>query len=293
MQHVASERIAWKKALRKESPLLLPVAHDALTARIIEQAGFAAVQIGGFAVEGSRHGVPDIDLTHFAERHAAVKDIMAATSLPIMVDADDGYGDAKNVTYTVRAYEGLGVQALFLEDQQAPKECGHMDNKKVVPVEEMINKIKAAVDARSSGEFFILARTDSINPEGLDSALRRGEKYLRAGADGIYVEGPETVEELQAIGKAFHGSPLATSVLENGGKTPWLPPEQLGEMGFTMILYPTSILFRCTRAIQKATADLRAGRPLEKNESVDMKTFEKIVELEHWQKIEKKFPVQA
>jgi 2-methylisocitrate lyase-like PEP mutase family enzyme len=109
MQHVASERIAWKKALRKETPLLLPVAHDALTARIIEQAGFAAVQIGGFAVEGSRHGVPDIDLTHFAERHAAAKDIMAATSLPIMVDADDGYGDAKNVTYTVRAYEGLGV----------------------------------------------------------------------------------------------------------------------------------------------------------------------------------------
>jgi 2-methylisocitrate lyase-like PEP mutase family enzyme len=293
MQHVASESITWKKALRKEAPLLLPVAHDALTARIIEQAGFAAVQIGGFAVEGSRHGVPDIDLTQFAERHAAVKDIMAATSLPIMVDADDGYGDAKNVTYTVRAYEGLGVQALFLEDQRAPKECGHMDNKKVVPVEEMINKIKAAVDARSSGYFFILARTDAINPEGLDSALSRGEKYLKAGADGIYVEGPETVGQLQAIGKAFHGSPLATSVLENGGKTPWLPPEQFGAMGFAMILYPTSILFRCTRAVQKATADLRAGRPLEKEESVDMKTFEKIVELEHWQKIEKKFPVEG
>jgi 2-methylisocitrate lyase-like PEP mutase family enzyme len=105
------------------------VKHDALTARLIEQAGFTAVQIGGFAVEGSRHGVPDIDLTHFAERHAAAKDIMAATSLPIMVDADDGYGDAKNVTYTVRAYEGLGVQAVFLEDQKAPKECGHMDNR--------------------------------------------------------------------------------------------------------------------------------------------------------------------
>src|SRR5580658_7924982 len=132
MQHVASERISWKKAMRKESPLLMPVAHDALTARIIEQAGFTAVQIGGFAVEGSRHGVPDIDLTHFPERHAAVKDIMAATSLPIMVDADDGYGDAKNVTYTVRSYQGVGVSALFLEDQRAPKECGHMDNKKVV-----------------------------------------------------------------------------------------------------------------------------------------------------------------
>src|ERR1700689_1859283 len=116
MQHVASERITWKKALRKESPLLLPVAHDALTARIIEQAGFKAVQIGGFAVEGARHGVPDIDLTPFPENYAAVKDIMGATSLPIMVDADDGYGDVKNVTYTVRGFEGLGIQAIFLED---------------------------------------------------------------------------------------------------------------------------------------------------------------------------------
>lgn len=112
MQHIASERISRKKALRKESPLLLPVAHDALTARIIEQAGFAAVQIGGFAVEGSRHGVPDIDLTHFAERYAAVKDIMAATSLPIMVDADDGYGDAKNVTYTVQGIREVGCAGI-------------------------------------------------------------------------------------------------------------------------------------------------------------------------------------
>src|SRR3954468_6248045 len=135
MQHISSERISWKEALDQESPLLLAVAHDALAARIIDQAGFHAVQIGGFAVEGSRHGVPDIDLTHYAERHAAVKDILGATSLPIMVDCDDGYGDVKNVTYTVRGYEALGVQAVFIEDQQAPKECGHMDNKHIVPAE--------------------------------------------------------------------------------------------------------------------------------------------------------------
>src|SRR3954467_8462635 len=208
MQHVSSERISWKKALGKESPLLLPVAHDALTARVIERAGFAAVQIAGFAVEGSRHGVPDIDLTHYAERHAAVKDIIGATSLPILVDADDGYGDVKNVTYTVRGYEALGVQAIFIEDQQAPKECGHMDNKKVVPPEQMVAKIKAAVAAKT-GDFFILARTDALAPEGMDSALRRGEQYLKAGADGIYVEGPETVEQLQIIGRTFKGTPLA------------------------------------------------------------------------------------
>ncbi|HEX4794892.1 MAG TPA: isocitrate lyase/PEP mutase family protein [Humisphaera sp.] len=197
MQHVASERIPWKKALAKESPLLLPVAHDALSAKIIEQAGFSAVQVGGFAVEGSRHGVPDIDLTHFAERYAAVKDIIGATPLPIMVDADDGYGDVKNVTYTVRAYEALGVRAVFIEDQQSPKECGHMDNKKVVPPQEMVRKIRAAVAARANDDFFILARTDALDPEGLDGALSRGEKYLDAGADGIYVEGPESESQLK------------------------------------------------------------------------------------------------
>jgi 2-methylisocitrate lyase-like PEP mutase family enzyme len=191
----------------------------------------------------------------------------------------------------VRAYEALGVQAIFLEDQKAPKECGHMDNKKVVPPEVMVNKIKAAVDARSSSEFFILARTDSINPEGLDSVIRRGELYLKAGADGIYVEGPETVEQLQAIGKAFKGTPLATSVLENGGKTPWLTPKHFGELGFSMILYPTSILFRSTRAIQRAAEDLRAGTPLDKSQAVDMATFEKIVGLEYWRNLQEKFPV--
>jgi 2-methylisocitrate lyase-like PEP mutase family enzyme len=288
MQHISAERITWKQALKRESPLLLPVAHDALTARIIEQAGFSAVQIGGFAVEGARHGVPDVDLTHYAERHAAAKDILGATALPIMVDGDDGYGDAKNVTYTVRGYESLGIQALFLEDQQAPKECGHMDNKKVVPPEQMVAKIKAAVAAKSD-DFFILARTDALAPEGLDGALRRGEQYLKAGADGIYVEGPETEKQLEQIGKTFKGTPLATSVLENGGKTPWLSPKEFGKLGFSMILYPTTLIFRATHALQQAAKALRAGEPIDPDEAVDMNTFLKIVDLDHWQKIEKKF----
>lgn len=288
MQHVAAERISWREAMKKETPLLLPVAHDALTARLIERAGFAAVQIGGFAVEGARHGVPDVDLTHYAERHAAVKDIMGATALPILVDADDGYGDAKNVTYTVRGYEALGVQAVFIEDQKAPKECGHMEGKRVVPTEQMVAKIKAAVAAKS-GEFFVLARTDALAPEGLDAALRRGEQYLKAGADGIYVEGPETAEQLKAVGRAFKGVPLATSVLENGGKTPWLPPAEFGAMGFSMVLYPTTLLFRATRAVQRAAADLRAGRPLDAAEAVNMSEFEDVVDLRHWQDVEKRF----
>ena len=289
MEHIASERISWAKALKKEKPLLMPVAHDGLTAKIIEQAGFTALQVGGFAVSGSRQGLPDINLTHYAERHAAVKDIMSATSLPIFVDADDGYGDVKNVTHTVRGFMALGIQGLFLEDQQAPKECGHMENKKVVPLEQMVAKVKAAVEARDKREFFLLARTDALQPEGMEGALRRGEKYLKAGADGVYVEGPTSVEQLKQIGKAFKGEQLATSVLENGGKTPWLVPEQFADLGFTMVLYPTTILFRATRAIQQAAKDLRAGKPLNKDGAVDMDEFERIVELRHWQEIEKRF----
>ena len=153
----------------------------------------------------------------------------------------------------------------------------------------MESKVRAAAVAREDKGFFILARTDSIQPEGLKSALRRGQKYLNAGADGIYLEGPESIEQLREIGKAFRGVPLATSILENGGKTPWLAPAELGEMGFTMLLYPTTILFRLTRAIQRAAADLRAGRPLDKSDAVDMQAFLKIVEFDHWQEIEKKF----
>ncbi len=205
-----------------------------------------------------------------------------------MVDADDGYGDVKNVTYTVRGFEGLGIQAIFLEDQQAPKECGHMDGKKVVPPEQMVAKLRAAHAARAD-DFFILARTDALAPEGLDSALRRGETYLKAGADGIYVEGPQTIEQLETIGKNFKGAPLATSVLENGGKTPWMPPGEFARMGFTMILYPTTLLFQATRAIQKAAQRLRAGEPLDPQEAVNMKEFEELVDLAHWQAMEKKF----
>jgi 2-methylisocitrate lyase-like PEP mutase family enzyme len=238
MEHIAAERITWKQALKKEKPLLMPVAHKGLSAKLIERAGFTAVQVAGFAVAGARHGLPDIDLTHYAERHAAVKDIMSATSLPIPVDADDGYGDVKNVTHTVRGYMALGIQGLFIEDQQAPKECGHMDDKKVVPVEEMVGKVKAAVAARGKSDFFILARSDALAPEGVDAAIKRAEQYLKGGADGVYVEGPTSEEELKKVGKAFKGEHLATSILENGGKTPWLPPEQLGDMGYTMTFTP-------------------------------------------------------
>jgi 2-methylisocitrate lyase-like PEP mutase family enzyme len=279
----------WKEVLSRHAPLVLPAAHDALTAKLIEAAGFCAYQVGGFALVGSRYARPDVDLEHFGEKSAAVKDIIDACRLPVLVDGDDGYGDAKNVTRMVRGYEDLGASAIFLEDQTSPKRCGHMAGKSVVPVEVMVAKVKAAVAARQEASTFILARTDAIEPEGVEQAIARARAYLEAGADGAYVEGPRTVEELRTVGAALGHAPLATSVLERGGVTPAITPSELGAMGFSMILYPTTVLFSAQWAIEQALKDLRAGRRLDPNHSVDMKRFETVVELAQWAQIEKRF----
>lgn len=289
MKSINVRRAAWKTILADHAPLLLPVAHDALTARLIDRAGFKAYQIGGFALAAAMNAVPDLDLEHFGEKSAAARNIIHASPLPVLVDADDGYGDVKNVTRTVNEYEVMGASAIFMEDQVAPKRCGHMSGKRVVSRAEMVSKIKAAVAARATPDFFILARTDAIEPNGVSDAIRRGQAYLEAGADGVYLEGPRNVDELEKIGRAFKGKPLATSILEGGGKTPWLPPKEMHEMGFTMLLYPTTLLFRLTRTLELALSHLAHGRPMPKSNSCSMEKFEKIVDMPHWAELEKKF----
>jgi 2-methylisocitrate lyase-like PEP mutase family enzyme len=284
-----SKRPAWKSLLSTRHPLLLPAAHDALTAKLIARAGFRAFQVGGFALNGARHGIPDLDLTHLGEERAGARDILEVATLPVMIDADDGYGDVKNVTRTVRTYEAMGASAIFIEDQVAPKRCGHLAGKSVVPPEVMEGKIRAAIAARKSPDFFFLARTDAIEPEGLDEALRRGERYAKAGADGLFLEGPRTVEEIEKIGKTFSGIPLTVNMFEGGGRTPWLSPEELGKLGFSSILFPTTILFRVTRAIERAVADLVAGRPMPPEEGVNLDHYEDIVGLAEWGEIEKQY----
>lgn len=285
----APTRLTWKALLQNHAPVQLPAAHDALTARLIERAGFDAYQIGGFALAGARHGVPDIDLVRYAEQAAGVRDIMSACRLPVLIDADDGYGDVKNVTYTVRCYEAMGASALFLEDQVAPKRCGHLAGKRVVPPEVMERKIEAAVAARSSPDLFLVARTDAREPEGVDSALRRAERYLKAGADGIYVEAPKSEKELRRIGAAFHGVPQMTNMFEGDNETPWLAPRDLAQLGFSMILYPTTLLFRVVRCLERALGDLRNGNPTPKKEGVTLSEYECIVGLSDWSEIETRF----
>ncbi|MBV8809362.1 MAG: isocitrate lyase/PEP mutase family protein [Acidobacteriaceae bacterium] len=279
----------WKDLLERDSPLQLPAAHDALTAKLIERAGFSAYQIGGFALTGARHCIPDIDLMRFAEQAAGVRDIVSACSLPVLVDADDGYGDAKNVTHTVQSYEGMGVSAIFLEDQVSPKRCGHMAGKQVVPVDVMKAKLKAAVAARESSDFFIVARTDAREPEGLDAALKRAEHYIKSGVDGIYIEAPKSEKELEKIGKAFKGVPQMTNMFEGDDETHFLSPKELHKLGFSIILYPTTLLFRLVRSLERALRDLQAGKPTPKGEGVSLKEYEQIVGLPQWAEIENRF----
>jgi 2,3-dimethylmalate lyase len=183
--------------------LVVPGAHDALSARLIEKTGFETYFIGGFPAVGARYGLPDIGLKGFGEISACVRDIMAACDLPVFVDGDDGYGDVKNVVHTVQSYERMGVSAILIEDQQWPKRCGHMVGKKVVPTEVAEAKIRAACAERLDRETWILARTDARAVYDLDEAMRRAERYIRAGADGIFIEAPRSVKELEIIGKAF------------------------------------------------------------------------------------------
>jgi 2-methylisocitrate lyase-like PEP mutase family enzyme len=277
---------AWKELLARGEPLLLPCAHDALSARLIERAGFAAYSVGGYALVGARHALPDIGLVAFGEMSAGIRDIMAATSLPVLVDCDDGYGDVKNVARTISSYEAMGVSAIFMEDQRAPKRCGHMAGKDVIEADAMAAKLRAAAAARRSSDFFIIARTDARAVHGLDEALRRAELYLKAGADGLFIEAPQSIDELMQIGRAFQGVPQLANMLEGGGRTPVLPPPELYRLGFAMVAYPTSLIFRVARAIESALADLKAGRPASKNDGIDFDTFKDITSLARWAEVE-------
>jgi 2-methylisocitrate lyase-like PEP mutase family enzyme len=188
--------------------------------------------------------------------------------------------------HTLQSYEAMGVDAIFIEDQIAPKRCGHMAGKDVVPAQEMAAKIRAAVGSRRSPDFFIIARTDARAVHGLDEALRRGELYLEAGADGLFIEAPQSVQELERIGRAFQGVPQIANMLEGGGQTPVLPPAELSRLGFAMAAYPTTLIFRVARTIEKALADLKAGRPANNADSVDFAGFKDITDFANWARIE-------
>ena len=276
-------RKSFRSLLAANGPLILPGAHDALAARLIERAGFGGYFIGGFGAVGARFGVPDIGLKGLGELSLAVRDILAACDLPVLVDADDGYGDVKNVVQTVHTYERMGVGALFLEDQRWPKRCGHLEGKTVVPVEEHEAKIRAAAAEKMVPDTFLIARTDARAVNGLDDAMRRAERYLRAGADCIFIEALRSIEELERVGKAFDlqvANPLA------GGVSPILRPEEYFRLGFKILPYGIDLILRVTRTMQLALEDMRSGKFALMGTGATLQEYLSVVGFEEWTRIE-------
>jgi 2-methylisocitrate lyase-like PEP mutase family enzyme len=282
-------RKSFREILKGERPVIQMGAFDALSARLIERAGCSSYFISGFSVVGAQYGVPDVGLRAFGDIAAVVRNIVGACDLPALVDADDGYGDVKNVVQTVQTYERMGVSAIMLEDQTWPKRCGHMAGKNVVPAEAMEAKVRVATSERLDPETFIFARTDARAVHGLDDALRRAERYLRAGADGIFIEAPESVDELARIGRAFDVPQIANPL--EGGKTPILSPREFGELGFSVLPYGITLILRAAKAMQAAIEDIQSGKFALWGTGFSFDEFKDAVGFGEWATIDEKYGV--
>jgi 2-methylisocitrate lyase-like PEP mutase family enzyme len=250
----ASQSAELRRLLVAGAGLLVPGAANALSARIIEAAGFGAVYVTGAGLANAYLGVPDLGLTTVTEVADHVAAIREAVSVPVIVDADTGFGNALNMGRTVRLLERAGANALQIEDQVFPKRCGHFDGKEVIPTPEMVAKIKAAADARHDADMMIIARTDARAVEGFEAAIARMAAYREAGADVMFVEAPQSIDELRRIPKDLPGLHIANLVF--GGKTPLLPREELAEMGFAGILYANAALQAAMLAMKDVMAHL-------------------------------------
>lgn len=241
--------------------ILAPGAYDALSARLIETAGFPAVYMTGFGTAGSVLGRPDVGLLTMTEMVDHARRLVGAVGVPVIADADTGYGNSINVIRTVHEYMRAGVAALHIEDQEAPKKCGHIEGKRLVAADEMASKVRAAVQARGDHPVVVIARTDARAVEGLGAALDRARRYRDAGADVLFVEAPQSEEEVVAIAEALPGTPLLYNWAE-GGKSPALSVERLQALGFRIVIFPISTLLAATRAVGEVLQQIRAtGTP--------------------------------
>jgi len=237
--------------LNRPEPLVVPGVVDALSGRLVEEAGFEACYVTGAGVSNVMLGLADVGLVTMTEVLEGLRRIVDAVSIPVLVDGDTGHGGPLSVMRTVHLFEQAGAAAIQLEDQAMPKRCGHFDGKRLVSAAEMQARIRAALAARSTDEFLVIARTDALAVEGLTSALRRAEQYRDAGADLLFVEAPTSREELETIGRELKGVPLVVNIVE-GGRTPELSVAELGEMGFSLVLYANMLMRVMARAGQRA-----------------------------------------
>lgn len=255
-------RMQLREMIAGREPVLAPGCYDALSARLVEEAGFPAAYMTGFGSSAGYLGRADVGLMTMAEMVDNARRIVDAVDIPVIADADTGYGNPINVIRTVQAYEKAGVAAIHIEDQVAPKKCGHMEGKQVIAPQEMAAKIRAAADARTSTDFLLIARTDARAVEGLDAAIDRARLYRQAGADILFVEAPQSEAEIRAIASAFPKVPLLFNYAE-GGKTPAVAHELLAELGFAIIIFPISTLLAATKAMRGVLQKIKQdGSPI-------------------------------
>lgn len=255
-KNVGEIRSAFRALLGGGDPLVVPGVANALSARLVQRSGFDAFFVTGAGLANSEYALPDIGLLSLTDLCAEASKILDATDLPTIIDADTGYGGPLSVMRTVQHLEKLGAAAIQIEDQVMPKRCGHFDNKAVIDCHSMTQKVRAACEVRSDPNLVLIARTDARAVNGLDDAIRRALAYVDAGADAIFVEAPETVDELAQIGQALKGIPLVVNIVE-GGRTPALSPVDLADLGFNVILYANFLLRAMLYAGEQALLHLR------------------------------------
>ena len=273
----------------KNKIIVLPGVFDALSARIAEQVGFEAMFQTGYGSSAALLGMPDFGLLNAGETVDNARRIIHAVSVPVLVDVDTGYGNPLNVWRLVRELESLGAAGIFLEDQVWPKRCGHMVGKEVIPKDEYLPKLKAALEARKSKHFIVVARTDARAPMDLDEAIDRGNTYRKAGADVIFVEAPRSVEELKKVADEI-GAPLVANMIEDG-VTPNLPAEELLKIGYRIAVFPLSALYSATYAMREVLTELKnTGMTRNtRNIMITFKEFNRFVDLDKYMDLERRY----
>lgn len=272
--------------------VIAPGAYDGISARLIAEAGFDAIYMTGAGTAASRIGQPDLGLITLTEMTSNAATIVESTELPVIADADTGYGNPLNVIRTVREYERSGVAAIHIEDQVFPKRCGHMDGKQVVKTDEFVQKIKAAVDARRDDEFIIIARTDARTVHGFEEAVERAHRYTEAGADVIFVESPMTTEEMKEIPKIVQ-TPCLINMAGPTSKTPALSTEDLRKMGYKIAIYPAVAMDAVVTSVRQALKKLKnEGISWDPENLVGPQRFFEAMGLESWKAHEKKYNIR-
>jgi len=278
-----------RNMLKKEKPLVIPGIYDAIGAKIAEKVGFEAMFQTGYGTSATLFGMPDYGFIGAAETLDNARRICKAVNVPVIVDSDTGYGNALSVWKLVRELETAGASGIFLEDQRLPKRCGHMQGKEIISQEEYTEKLGAALDARQSKKFIVVARTDARATEGLDAAIERGLQNKKTGADAIFIEAPKSLEEMKIIGKSIK-APLVANMIE-GGATPISSADILHKIGFKIILYPLSVLFANTFATMNILQELKKTGDTSKfkQKVINFDQFNDLVDLPKFQKLEKKY----